>query len=153
MEERTVRWQVSLNHLSATKESTMLANLDLIDCTEPPNITVPRGGMICLDNVRGMNLRVMRGLVWVTQDGGSEDVSLSAGESFCITRSGRTLVNACQYTPLTLVMLEPSVAIEPKLIERLRRLFAPMNANHRGRHQGQRGEVGQREHRPQPVRL
>ena len=29
--------------------------------TEPSNITVPPGGMVCLDNVRGMTLRVMRG--------------------------------------------------------------------------------------------
>ncbi|CAN7734431.1 DUF2917 domain-containing protein [Variovorax sp. LjRoot130] len=131
----------------------MLANLDLIDCTEPPNIIVPRGGMICLNNVRGMKLRVMRASVWVTQDAASEDVNLNAGESFCITRSGRTLVNACQYAPLTLVMLEPPVAIEPKLSERLRRLFARMKASRRGCDQGQRGEAGQREHRPQPVRL
>ena len=62
----------------------------------------------------------------------SEDVSLNAGESFCITRSGRTLVNACEYAPLTLVMLEPPVAIEPELSERLRRLFARMKASRRG---------------------
>ena len=98
----------------------MLANPELVDSTEPPNIMVPPGGMVRLDNVRGMKLRVMRGSVWVTQDGSSEDVSLSAGESFCITRSGRTLVNACEYAPSTLVMLEPPVvAIEPKLSERL----------------------------------
>ena len=131
----------------------MLANLDLIDCTEPPNITVPRGGMVRLDNVGGMKLRVMHGSVWVTQDGSSEDVSLSAGESFCITRSGRTLVNACEYAPLTLVMLEPPVAaIEPKVSDRLRGLFARMKASRRGGDQDQRGEAGQREHRQQLVR-
>lgn len=123
----------------------MLANPDLIDCADPREITVPRGGMIRLDNVQGMSLRVMRGMVWVTQDGCCDDVSLNAGESFCVARSGRTLVVACQYAPLTLVMLEPPVATAPKLGERLRRLVVRMKAS-------QRGEAGQREQRPLPIR-
>lgn len=109
----------------------MHANLNLIDCTELPAIVVPRGGMICLDDVRGMKLRVVHGSVWITQDGEIEDLSLSAGESCNITRSGRTLVNACEYAPLTSVMIEPSVAAESTMGERLRRLFARMQPSRR----------------------
>ena len=41
---------------------------------------------------------------------------------FCITRSGLVVVNACQHTPVTSVMLEAPLPIRHKLMESLRRL-------------------------------
>ena len=95
--------------------------------TEPPNIVIAHRSVTCLDNVRGMTLRVVCGLVWVTQSGSNVDVSLDPGESFRVTRSGRTLVSASHHAPFALVTLEPPVAARPTLGERLRRLFASMN--------------------------
>src|SRR5207249_4019760 len=63
--------------------------------TEPPNIVIPCRGMARLDNVRGITLHVVHGSVWITQSDSCADVSLGVGESFCVTRSGRTLVAAC----------------------------------------------------------
>jgi len=101
---------------------TTLANPGLTDQTQPPNLTVPRGGMICLNNVHGKTLWVMSGFVWITQEDDNGDISLNAGESFCITRSGLVVVNACQYGPMTSVMLEAPAPIWHKLMESLRRL-------------------------------
>ena len=101
---------------------TTLASPGLTDLPQPPNITVPRGGMICLNNVHGKTLRVMSGSVWITQEDDNGDTSLNAGESFCITRSGLVVVNACQYAPVTSVMLEAPAPIRHKLMESLRRL-------------------------------
>jgi len=65
------------------------------------NIVIPCRGTARLDDVRGVTLRVVRGSVWITQSDSREDVSLDAGESFCITRSGPTLVAACHDAPLS----------------------------------------------------
>jgi len=101
---------------------TTLANPGLTDKTQPHNITVPRGGMICLNNVHGKTLRVMSGSVWITQEDDNGDIRLNAGEMFCITRSGLVAVNACQYAPVTSVMLEAPLPLRHKLKESLRRL-------------------------------
>ena len=97
--------------------------------TDPPNIVIAQRGVTCLNDVRGMTLRVIRGLVWVTQSGSTSiDVSLDAGKSFRVTCNGRTLVSASHHAPFALVTLEPPVAARPTLGERLRRIFASMNA-------------------------
>jgi hypothetical protein len=72
-----------------------------------------------------MTLHVVQGSVWVTQSDSFEDVSLDAGESFRLTRSGRTLVAACHDAPLTLVTLERHVAVALTWGERLREILFP----------------------------
>jgi hypothetical protein len=102
----------------------MLFNLDRMKRLARPDIIVPPAGMVCLANVRGMQLRVTRGSVWVTQDGAGEDVSLNAGESVRITHNGRTLVNACQYAASTSVALEVPTPVGQKHVGRLRLFFS-----------------------------
>jgi hypothetical protein len=84
--------------------------------------------MARLNNVRGMTLHVVRGSVWITQSDSCADVSLDAGESFCVARSGRTLVAACHDAPFTVVRLERPHTVAPTLGERLRRILFPVKA-------------------------
>ena len=106
----------------------MLPDRDIIGSTEPPNIVIPCRGTARLNNVRGMTLHVVHGSVWMTQSDSCADVSLGAGESFCVTHSGRTLVAACHDAPFTVVRLERPVAGALTLGERLRRILFPVNA-------------------------
>lgn len=106
----------------------MLPDRDLTEGTEPPNMVIPCRGIARLDNVRGVTLHVMRGSVWITQSDGREDVSLNPGESFCVTRNGRTLVAACHDVPFTVVMLQQPAAVALTLGERLRRIIFRLNA-------------------------
>jgi hypothetical protein len=103
----------------------MLADLDFVDSAQLPEIVIPRRGMAHLDDVRGMTLRVVQGSAWITQSDSRIDVSLAAGESFCLTRNGRTLIAACHHAPFTVLTLEPGVAVPPSWRERLRRLLSP----------------------------
>ena len=92
------------------------------------NIVIPCRGTARLDDVRGVTLRVVCGSVWITQSDSREDVSLDAGESFCITRSGPTLVAACHDAPLSEIALERPIAVALTLRERLRRILLPVGA-------------------------
>ena len=91
------------------------------------NIVIPCRGTARLDDVRGVTLRVVCGSVWITQSDSREDVSLGAGESFCVTRSGPTLVAACHDAPFSEIALE-RVAVAVTLRERLRRILLPVGA-------------------------
>jgi hypothetical protein len=95
---------------------------------EPPDIVIPCRGMARLNNVRGMTLHVVHGSVWITQSGSCADVSLEAGESFRVARSGRTLVAACHDAPFTVVKLERPHTVASTLGERLRRILFPVKA-------------------------
>ena len=97
-------------------------------CAESSSIVIARRGMACLENVRGAQLRVVRGSAWVTQSGSTDDVCLDAGELFRITRNGLTLVSSCHRWPFALVMLEPSVAVTPTPGERLRKFCSALLA-------------------------
>ena len=114
--------------LAGLTQSAMLADQDFVAGTEPRDIVIPCRGMARLNNVRGMTLRVMHGSAWITQSDSVVDVSLEAGESFCVTRSGRTLVAACHNAPFTVVVLEQPVAVPLTLGQRLRRLLFALNA-------------------------
>jgi hypothetical protein len=108
--------------------STMLPDRNAIGSTEPPNIVIPCRGTARLDYVRGMTLHVVHGSAWITQRDSCADVSLDAGESFCVAHSGRTLVAACHDAPFTVPRLERPRAVAPTLGERLRRILFPAKA-------------------------
>jgi len=106
----------------------MLPDRNSIGSTEPRNIVIPCRGTVRLDNVSGMTLHVMQGSAWITQSDSCADVSLDAGESFCVAHSGRTLVAACHDAPFTVVKLERPHTVAPTLGERLRRILFPVKA-------------------------
>ena len=79
---------------------------------------------------RGMRLYVETGAVWITEHGKPEDVYLAAGESYCLTQDGLTLVAAVN-APFALITIEPPMPIPPTLAERFwkfwERLYAPQS--------------------------
>jgi len=106
----------------------MLPDRDSTGSTAPPSIVIPCRGTVRLDNVRGMTLHVVQGSAWITQSDSCADVSLDAGESFCVAHSGRTLVAACHDAPFTVVKLERPHTVASTLGERLRRILFPVKA-------------------------
>lgn len=62
--------------------------------------------MACLQDARGVLLRVAHGCVWVTQEGGLDDVFVGAGESLRITNDGLTIAS-WHHAPYSLVTLDP----------------------------------------------
>jgi hypothetical protein len=89
------------------------------------NVLIARRGMRCFENIRGSELRVVCGSVWLTQSGSTEDISLVAGESFRITRHGLTIVCADHGTPFTSIMVEPPPA-KPTVAERIYNMVRPL---------------------------
>ena len=77
---------------------------------------------------RGMRLCVETGAVWITEHGKPDDVYLPAGESYCLTQNGLTVVAAVN-APFALITIEPPMPIKPTLGERFwkfwERLYAP----------------------------
>ena len=49
---------------------------------------------VSLRRVKNSELRCQSGSVWITEENGSKDIVLSAGQSYRLTRSGRTVVQS-----------------------------------------------------------
>jgi len=79
-----------------------------------------------LSDARGAALRVLRGRVWITQEGSPDDVFLEAGATHRFTRDGTAIVSAeSGRGHSAVVMFEAPLVMtaRPALKERLRRLF------------------------------
>jgi hypothetical protein len=72
---------------------------------------------------RGIRLYVETGAVWITEHGKPDDVYLPAGESYCLTQNGLTVV-AAVHAPFALITIEPPIAIKPTLAERFWNFWA-----------------------------
>ena len=64
------------------------------------------GSILRLENARGTQVRVERGVLWITQEGDTSDVVVRGGESFRLSRDGVAVLSACGSTALTLLALE-----------------------------------------------
>ena len=47
-----------------------------------------------IDGGAGLEVRCLRGILWITQDGDPEDKIIDSGESFVLDQPGLSLVNA-----------------------------------------------------------
>jgi hypothetical protein len=63
------------------------------------------GTLLRLENARGMQVQVERGLLWITQEGDLRDILVRHGESFRLDRDGVAILSACSNTSLSLVSL------------------------------------------------
>lgn len=59
----------------------------------PESCTLPRHATLTLANMR-LQLQVLRGCVWITQDGNPADIVLEAGDIFAQHPGARVLVHA-----------------------------------------------------------
>jgi Protein of unknown function (DUF2917) len=55
---------------------------------------LPRCGTLRLRNAQKRHISVVKGLVWITQEGDSRDVFLKKGETFTFDRPGLALTEA-----------------------------------------------------------
>ena len=58
------------------------------------NLEVRRQQVLSLRDAAGVSLRCTRGSLWLTQEGGAQDIVLAPGECFTVERDGLTLVCA-----------------------------------------------------------
>jgi len=58
------------------------------------NLEVRRAQVLSLRDAAGVGLRCTRGSLWLTQEGGGQDIVLDPGECFTVERDGLTLVSA-----------------------------------------------------------
>lgn len=69
----------------------------------PSSFNLPREGVVLLREASGARVLCLSGALWVTQEGGRDDVILKDGESFRITRGGLTLVTALRGSELRVI--------------------------------------------------
>ena len=71
------------------------------------HIELGRYAALPLDEARGTRVRSVRGTLWITQQGDSEDHIVRAGEDFLVSRDGTTLVSALD-GPATVLVTTPA---------------------------------------------
>lgn len=74
--------------------------------TPPQRFTMTRRAIMTLEN-RRLQLRVLRGWVWITRDGCPADMVLGAGEVFVQQPGARVLVQAFEEAELLIAGAEP----------------------------------------------
>lgn len=67
----------------------------------PEQRTMPRRTLMALEN-RPLQLRVLRGWIWITRDGCPADIVLGAGEAFEQRPGARVLVQALEEAELSI---------------------------------------------------
>lgn len=71
-----------------------------------------KGEILRIDDALGQSLAVVRGMVWITQEGDPRDTFLSDGESFVFNRRGTALAQAISDTELLAFVGEAAEVIE-----------------------------------------
>jgi Protein of unknown function (DUF2917) len=73
-------------------------------CIEDSRLFLLRGQVVGLRTAKGGHLRVLRGALWVTQEGDRRDVVLRAKQDFALERDGATVLHALKPTRLHVEM-------------------------------------------------
>jgi hypothetical protein len=97
------------------------------DFAELSSIGLISHQVVCIEEGRGLRLRVESGAIWITQEGCDKDVVVDAGETCILEHHGRTLVTTAE-VPFALVSIEPHLPVRRSLIERLGRFWAALYA-------------------------
>ena len=85
-----------------------------------------KGEILRVDNAFGQSIAVVRGMVWITQEGDVRDTFLADGESFVFDRTGTALAQAITDTQLLafvgeaaeVIEAEPAPAVTESLVDR-----------------------------------
>jgi hypothetical protein len=72
------------------------------DTIAQASIGMVRGKPIRVDDGRGIEVSVVFGSVWITQERDTQDICLGPGKSFRIERDGATVIDALQPSLVTL---------------------------------------------------
>jgi len=87
-------------------------------------IGMPRGSSLRIDDGAGVQVHVLKGEIWLTQEGGMEDHVLGAGQSFRVDRDGATLAQAFRRSVVSLTPPAPRISV---LNAWAMKLLAPLN--------------------------
>ena len=87
-------------------------------------IGMPRGSSLRIEGGAGVLVHVLKGEIWLTQEGGVEDHVLGAGQSFRVDRDGATLAQAFRRSVVSLTPPAPRI---PVLSAWAAKLLAPLN--------------------------
>lgn len=69
-------------------------------CIEDSRLSLLRGQVVGLRAAKGARLRVLRGALWVTQEGDRRDVLLRTRQDIALERGGATVLHALKATRL-----------------------------------------------------
>ncbi|HYM47524.1 MAG TPA: DUF2917 domain-containing protein [Burkholderiaceae bacterium] len=72
-----------------------------------------KGEILRVDDAIGQSIAVVRGMVWVTQEGDRRDIFLTDGDGFVFDYAGTALVQAITDTSLIAFVGEAAEVIEP----------------------------------------
>lgn len=84
-------------------------------------IGLDRGTALNIDDAVGATLRVVRGRVWVTQEGSLDDVFLDAGSGHTFRRAGRIVISAENASAATVVFDAPLAVVAHESLGRMAR--------------------------------
>jgi hypothetical protein len=86
----------------------MDAYRNFVRFTELGSIGLTSGEIARIDHGQGIRLRVEIGSIWVTEEPSVDDVCLTPGETYCISKPGKTVISTLR-APFALVAVEPAV--------------------------------------------
>jgi len=67
-------------------------------CIQGTQLLLGRGQSVGVPAARGVRLKVVRGRLWLTQEGDREDYFVAPGETFDIGRNGTTVLHGLELT-------------------------------------------------------
>ena len=67
------------------------------------SLDLARGNLLRIEDGRGMLVRVIRGSMWITEEGDQRDRFVAAGSQFRIASNGLTLVSAISSGTIALI--------------------------------------------------
>jgi len=86
------------------------------------DLALHRGGMLKIQDGRGVVIEVKRGMLWLTQEGDPRDRYIGAGDWLRLDSDGLTIANALKRSFVTVHH------VRQPLTARLRRLLFPSQA-------------------------
>jgi hypothetical protein len=103
----------------------MDARTNIMELTGSSSLFINANQPARIKNARGMRVQVEAGAVWITEEGCSGDICLTAGDSYVLEDAGLALISSVK-GPFALVSVQPSRRARPTLAEGFIRLYAPM---------------------------
>jgi len=93
----------------------------------PSSFSLPRDGVVHLEDAEGASVICLSGALWLTQEGREDDVILHPGESLRVANDGLTLITALRGGELRITeartegheLLRRAAALLPEPLSRL----------------------------------
>ena len=89
-------------------------------------ILLSKARLLNVNDARGATIRVVRGRVWITQEGSPDDLFLDAGARYAFVHDGRAIVSAENAVGGAAILFEAPIAATSRgpFVRRVQRLVA-----------------------------